>query len=95
MFPTLAYRSKWTNEWAKEWFYMKNDMKEMEGIIQTHIHTCFGYKKPTRYIDFKTQAAIVGFNVVCTHIGTRDLVQEYLVFKLWSLRSEWEKPKLT
>jgi hypothetical protein len=29
------------------------------------------------------------------HMGTRDLVQEYLVFKLWSLRFEWEMSKMT
>jgi hypothetical protein len=56
---------------------MKNDLKEcpdIKGIIQTLIHTCFGYKKPTCYINFKAQAAIVAFNVVCTYVGTRDLV---------------------
>jgi hypothetical protein len=40
----LAYQSKWSNEW----FYMKNDLKErpdIKEIIQTPIHTCFGYKK--------------------------------------------------
>jgi hypothetical protein len=34
--PALAYRSKWPNEWVKEWFYMKNDLKEcldIKGII--------------------------------------------------------------
>jgi hypothetical protein len=28
LFLALAYRSKWLNEWAKEWFYMKNVLKE-------------------------------------------------------------------
>jgi hypothetical protein len=97
MFPALAYQSKWPNEWAGV-FYMKNDLKEREdikGIIQTPIHTCFGYKKPTCYIDFEAQAAMVAFNVVCTHIRTRGLIQEYLAFKTWSLRSEWKMPKMT
>jgi hypothetical protein len=43
----LAYQSKWSNACAKEWFYMKNNLKEhthIKGIIQTPIHTCFGYK---------------------------------------------------
>jgi hypothetical protein len=71
---------------------MKNDLKEradVKGIIQMFIHVCFRYKKPTCYINFKAQAAIVAFNVVCTHIGTKDLVQEYLAFKTWPLRAEW------
>jgi hypothetical protein len=78
MFLALAYRSKWPNEWAKKWFYMKNDLTaraDIRGIIQTPIVTCFGYKKPTCYINFETRASIVAFNVVNTHIGTRDLVQ--------------------
>jgi hypothetical protein len=32
MFPALAYRSKWPNEWAREWFYMKNDLNEQTDI---------------------------------------------------------------
>jgi hypothetical protein len=31
---------------------------------------------------------IVAFNAICTHIGTRDLVWEFLVFKTWPL---WAK----
>jgi hypothetical protein len=48
MFSALANRIKWPKEWTKEWFYMKNDLKarpNIKGIIQTPIHTCFGYKK--------------------------------------------------
>jgi hypothetical protein len=83
---------------AKEWLYMKNDLKEMDdikGIIQTHIHTCFEYKRLTCYINVEAQAAIVAFNGVCTHIRTRDLVQKYLAFNTWSLRAEWDMPKMT
>jgi hypothetical protein len=98
MFLALAYQSKWPNEWAKEWFYMKNDMKEgpnIKGIIQTHIHTCFGNKKPTCYINFEAQAVMVSFNVVCTYVATRDLVQEFLAFKIWPLRDEWEMSQMS
>jgi hypothetical protein len=38
---------------------------------------------------------MVAFNTVCTHTGTRDLVQEYLAFKTWPLRVEWEIPKMS
>jgi hypothetical protein len=98
MFPALAYRRKWPNEWAREWFYMKNDLNErtdIKGIIQTPIVTCFGYKKPKCYINFKAEAAIVTFNVVCRHIGTRDIVQKFLAFKTWPLGAEWEMPKMS
>jgi hypothetical protein len=88
MFLALAYRSKWPNEWTKEWFYMKNDLTErvdISGIIQSPIVTGFILKKPMCYVNFKAQASIVAFNVVSTYIGTRDLVQEYLAFKTWPL----------
>jgi hypothetical protein len=35
------------------------------------------------------------FNTVCTFIGTRDLVQEHIAFKVWPLTNEWEMPKET
>jgi hypothetical protein len=52
---------------------MKNDLKEGANIkdkIKTPIHTSFGYKRPTCYINFESQTSIVAFNVVCTHVGT-------------------------
>jgi hypothetical protein len=39
------------------------------------------------------QACQVAFNIVCTYIGTRDLVQEHIAYKVWPLASEWETPK--
>jgi hypothetical protein len=56
MFLALAYRSKWLNEWVKEWFYMKNDLAaraDISGIIQSSIVTSFGFKKLTRYVNFE------------------------------------------
>jgi hypothetical protein len=38
---------------------------------------------------------MVAFNIVCTHIGTRDLVQEFLAFKTWPLAVEWEMRKMS
>jgi hypothetical protein len=98
MSPALAYRSKWPDRWAKEWFHMKNDMKErsdIKGIIQTPIHTCFSCNKPTCYVDFEAQAAIVAFNDVCAHIRTRDIVQEHIAFRIWPLRAKWEMSNMS
>jgi hypothetical protein len=72
-----------------------NERTDIKRIIQTPILTCFGYKKPTCYINFEAQAAIVAFNVVCTHIGIRDLVQEFLAFKTWPLGAQWEMSKMS
>jgi hypothetical protein len=30
---------------------------------------------------------------VCTFIGTRDLVQEHIAYRVWPLVSDWEMPK--
>jgi hypothetical protein len=63
---------------------MKNGLvarANISGIIQSPIVTSFGFKKPTCYVNFEAQAAIVAFNAISTYIGTRDLVQEFLAFK--------------
>jgi hypothetical protein len=39
------------------------------------------------------QACLVVFNIVCTYIGTRDLVQEHIAYKVWPLVSVWEMSK--
>jgi hypothetical protein len=33
----------------------------------------------------EAQAALVAFNIVCSYIGTRDLIQEHLAFNVWPL----------
>jgi hypothetical protein len=35
------------------------------------------------------------FDVVCSFIGTRDLVQEHIAFRIWPLVEKWEMPKET
>jgi hypothetical protein len=35
------------------------------------------------------------FGVVCSFIGTRDLVQEHIAFRIWPLVEKWEIPKET
>jgi hypothetical protein len=38
------------------------------------------------------QACQVAYNTVCTYIGTRDLVQEHIAYRVWPLSSDWEMP---
>jgi hypothetical protein len=38
--------------------------------------------------------AVGEFRVVCEHIGTRDLVQEYLANRVFPMLREWDMPKL-
>jgi hypothetical protein len=37
----------------------------------------------------------MAFNTVCSYIGSRDLVQEHIIFKVWPLTNEWEMLKET
>jgi hypothetical protein len=41
-----------------------------------------------------TQIALAEFRVITEHIGTRDLVQEFLAFKVFPTMKEWAMPKL-
>jgi hypothetical protein len=41
-----------------------------------------------------SQIALAEFRVISDHIGTRDLVQEFLAFRVFPTLREWEMPKL-
>lgn len=67
--------------------------ENIKGIIQRAIKNNFGIKRLICYMNFEAQATMVAFNVVCTYIDTRDLVQEHLAFNIWLLRVEWVMPE--
>jgi hypothetical protein len=82
----------------KKWFYVKNDLvgrKDVKDVIQCPIQSSFGIRRPSVVNSEKAQVCLVAFNTVCSYIGTRDLVQEHIAFKVWPLVSEWEMPKET
>jgi hypothetical protein len=41
----------------------------------------------------KSQGCLTAFNVVCSYISSRDLVQEHIAFKVWPLATEWKMSK--
>jgi hypothetical protein len=41
-----------------------------------------------------TQQALDEFRIISEHISTRDLVQEFLAFRVFPSLKEWEMPKL-
>ena len=41
-----------------------------------------------------TQTVLAEFRIIAEHIGTRDLVQEFLAFKIFPTMKEWAMPKL-
>jgi hypothetical protein len=96
--PVLTFRKRWPRDWMKEWFYVKNDLKAREDIkeiIMCPISSRFGLRKPKVEIDEEAEACQRAFNTVCAFIGTRDLVQEHVAYRIWPLIDNWEMPKET
>ena len=82
----------------KEWFYVKNDLKareDIKDIIMRPIWQRFGLRKPKVEIDEGVEECQKAFGIVCSFIGTRDLVQEHIAFRVWLLVEQWEMPKET
>jgi hypothetical protein len=89
---------KWQGSWMKQWFYVKNDLvkrEDVKDVIQRPIQSHFGIRGPTIVNSKKIQVCLVAFNIVCNYIGSRDLVQEHLAFKVWPLVNKWEMPMET
>jgi hypothetical protein len=92
----LTFRKKWLGSRIKKWFYVKNDLSQrndIKDVIQWPIRSYLGLRRPAIVNTEKSQGCLVAFNVVCNCIGTRDLVQEHIAFKVWPLTAEWEMPK--
>jgi hypothetical protein len=94
-FPVISYRSKWPAEWKSEWFYVKVD-KDEDKLVQSPLELTFGETRPQCNMirGSPSQIALAEFRVISDHIGTRDLVQEFLAFKVFPTLREWEMPKL-
>jgi hypothetical protein len=55
----------------------------------------FGLRKPKVEMDELAKECQRAFGVVCSFIGTRDLIQEHIAFRVWPLADNWEMPKET
>jgi hypothetical protein len=91
-----TFRERWLGAWMEEWFYVKNDLVEREdikGIIQHPIWSRFGIRRPATALGNEIETCQRSFNTVCSFIGTRDLVQEHIAYRVWPLVSDWEMPK--
>jgi hypothetical protein len=96
--PVPTFRKRWPGAWMEEWFYVKNDLKVREDIkevIMRPIWSCFGLQRPKIEIDETVEACQRAFSTVCSFIGTRDLIQEHIAFRVWPLIDSWEMPKET
>jgi hypothetical protein len=77
---------------------VKNDLKAREDIkevIMRPIWSRFGLRRSKVKIDEVVVACQKSFGIVCFFIGTRDLVQEHIAYRVWPLRESWEMPKET
>jgi hypothetical protein len=95
-YPVPTFRKKWPGSWMQEWFYVKVDMSEREdikGVIQHPIWSRFGIRRPAIAVGNDVQAFQIAFNTMCTYIGTRDMVQEHIAYRVWPLAHRWEMPK--
>jgi hypothetical protein len=82
--PMISYRTKWPTGWKNEWFYVKVD-EEKEKIVQSPLDLTFGLTRPLCDMlqGSPCRTALGKFRVVSEHIGTRDLVQEYLANRVF------------
>jgi hypothetical protein len=81
-----------------EWFYVKNDLEtreDIKGIIMRPIWQSFGLRRPKVEMNEAAEECQRAFGVICSFIGTRDLVQEHIAFRVWPLAEKWEMPQET
>jgi hypothetical protein len=81
-----------------EWFYVKNDLttqEDVKSIIMRPIWQRFGLRRPKVKMDEAAEECQRAFGVVCSFIGSRDLIQEHIAFRVWPLAGKWEMPKET
>jgi hypothetical protein len=96
--PVPKFRKRWSRAWMEEWFYAKNDLtarEDIKKVIMRPIWSRFGLRRPKVEIDDAVEACQKAFSTVCSFIGTRDLIQEHIAFRVWSLVEMWEMPKET
>jgi hypothetical protein len=97
-YSVATYRKRWPRAWIEEWFYVKNDLikrEDIKEIIQRPIWSRFGLRRPKVDIDSDVEACQKAFSTVCTFIGTRDLIQEHISFRVCPLVESWDMPKET
>jgi hypothetical protein len=77
---------------------VKNDLKSREDIkkiIMRPIWQRFGLRRPKVEMNEAAEECQRAFGVVCSFIGTRDLVQEHIAFRVWPLVEKLEMPQET
>jgi hypothetical protein len=77
---------------------VKNDLKargDIKEVIMRPIWSRFGLRRPKIEIDETVEACQRAFSTVCSFVGTRDLIQEHIAFRVWPLIDSWKMSKET
>jgi hypothetical protein len=86
--PVPTLRKRWLDNWMTEWFCVKNDLKireDIKDIIMRPVWQRFGLRRPKVVMDETAKECQRAFGAVCSFIGTRDLMQEHIAFRVWPL----------
>jgi hypothetical protein len=67
--------------------------EDIKSIIMRPIWQRFGLRRSKVEMNEAAEECQRAFGVVCSFIGTRDLVQEHIAFRVWPLVEKWEMPK--
>jgi hypothetical protein len=97
--PVVSYHTKWPTGWKNEWFYVRTNekkRKKLKTLVLSPLSLSFGLTRPLCRMEpgSPCQQAVAEFWVVAKQIGTRDLVQEYMAYRVFPTLSEWNMPKL-
>jgi hypothetical protein len=74
-----------------------DDSQGLAAEVWTYIRSVerAGLKGSDESKAFNVEACQKAFNNVCAFIGTRDLVQEHIAYRVWPLVNDWEMSKET
>jgi hypothetical protein len=97
-YPVPTFRKRWPGNWMEEWFYVKKYLvarEDVKEVIMRPIWSRFGLRRPKVQIDEAAEACQKAFGTICFFIGTKDLIQKHIAFRVWPLLESWEMPKKT
>jgi hypothetical protein len=82
--PVPTFQKRWPRAWMEELFFVKNDLKKREDIKEIIQHPIcrFGLGRPKVNIDSDVEACQKTLSTICAFIGTRDLIQEHIAFRV-------------
>jgi hypothetical protein len=95
-YPVPTFQKRWPEAWMEEWFYVKNDLikrEDIKEIIQRSIWSLFSLRRPKVTIESDVEACQKAFSNVCAFIGTRDIIQEHIAFRVWPRVESFDMPK--